>query len=172
MLSANDGQPYRILLLRTNENGFWHPIKYCTSSKEAIHLAYALRDFLAQLNEKCDRITLLEHILLRPRTGNPYRINVDNSFYAFRLSIILPAWTRRCGDQKFRYLAEESVALNCPSHLQPYIHWLDYQPMLEFENLYTTWREKLINPDTSTQTIDAASENLVSFMQSNGIGGL
>lgn len=119
-----------------------------------------------------ERILLLEHILLRPRNGIAFRVNVDNSFFAFRFSLILPAWTERSRDSKFRYLVEETVAINSPSHLQPYIHWLEQQNMSEFERLYTAWEEKIIDPETTPRVIDAASEDLVLFMQTQGMGGL
>lgn len=164
MMPAGGDQAFRMLLLRASEDGLWYPVAHCASRDETVHLAYALRAFLVKLNVQCESILHVEHILLRPRGGHPFALDVDEGFFAFQLSLVLPAWTARCANPKFRRLVEESITLNCPAHLYPNVHWLGFDTMVEFEGLYAQWLETLHRPADSVQAMDAASERLTAFL--------
>lgn len=152
------------VLFRQAEDSAWCRVATCPTFGEAEVLARDLRDFLIQLNAQCERMLLVEHLLLRPRTARPRGIEIPDGFYPFRLSVVFPAWTARCSDEKFRHLAEETVALNCPAHIHPECHWLDFEDMGEFERRHAAWLAALRGAEADPDAIDAASEAMTAFL--------
>jgi hypothetical protein len=83
---------------------------------------------------------VLEHILLRPPVGEPGDGEPPaDEFHSHRISVLLPSWPKRFGNQAFRYFAEGVLRDNCPAHVAYRCHWLDRQPMAWFETLYLEW---------------------------------
>ncbi len=156
------------VLFRHAEDSAWCRVATCPTHAEAVALAHDLRGFLIQLNAHCERMLLVEHLLLRPRATRPYGIKVPDSFYPFRLSVFFPAWTARCSDEKFRNLAEETVALNCPAHIHPECHWLDFEDMGEFEGHHAAWLAALRRAEADPDALDAASEAMIAFLLGHG----
>jgi hypothetical protein len=152
------------LLFRPGEVAPWRALAACASHDEAARLARGLCDLLRRLNRESEQPLLVEHILLRPRGGEPHAVTVPADFHPFRLSVLLPAWTARCGDPGFRHLAEETVALNCPAHVLPRVHWLDFEAMAAFEVLHAPWMEALGGPLDDTRALDQASQRLITFL--------
>ncbi len=157
------------VLLRHGEDSAWCRVATCPTFGEAEVLARDLRDFLIQLNAQCERMLLVEHLLLRPRAARQHGIKVPDGFYPFRLSVVFPAWTARCGDEKFRHLAEETVALNCPAHIHAECHWLDFEDMGEFERRHAAWLAALRGAEADV--IDVASEAMTAFLLGLGESG-
>jgi hypothetical protein len=125
-----------------------------------------LRRFLIHLNEECEGMHVLEHILLRPRNF----ASRDHAFkqkYANRVSVIFPAWTARCHDAQFRAVAEDVVRENCPAHIYPEIYWLDFNAMCEFEVLQQKWMGILSSDDCrdNSRELDLASSSLIRFLE-------
>lgn len=98
-----------------------------------------LRRLLIHLNNECEGMHVLEHILLRPADFNSREHELKDK-YANRVSVIFPAWTARCNDPQFREFAEELVRDNCPAHIKPDVFWLDFAAMCEFEVLLQNWQ--------------------------------
>ena len=113
-------------------------------------------------NEDC---YILEHILLRPSGRAVHETLVPKDFYTFRISVIFPSWTPRFKIKEFRNLAEETVRLNCPAHIQPEFCWLDLENMETFETLYSGWLEKLRDGGASIREINYAASQLIAFIR-------
>lgn len=152
------------LLFRAGPEATWQDLAPAGDLEDAASLATGLRAFLLRMNRESERLALVEHILLRPRTDDPKMDPSD--FHAFRLSVIFPAWTARCADPSFRHLAEETVALNCPAHIMARVHWLDFEAMSRFEALHDPWLAALAFPQADLRGLDAASARLAGFLQS------
>lgn len=59
--------------------------------------------------------------------------------YSHRISVILPAWSRRFEQTAFRGFAEDTIRRETPAHLLPKICWIDQQQMREFEQVWQRW---------------------------------
>lgn len=83
---------------------------------------------------------VLEHILLRPLAPDAAgKQSKHADFYGFRLSVLLPAWPMRFRNPQFRKHAETLVASSCPAHMAVDCHWLEFEQMQHFEELYADW---------------------------------
>ncbi|HEX6225923.1 MAG TPA: hypothetical protein VFZ52_16005 [Chryseolinea sp.] len=63
--------------------------------------------------------------------------------YSFQLSIFIPDWPLRFREPGFKYLLEEAIYNELPSHIYPNIYWLDYKQMKDFEHVYKAWLQEL-----------------------------
>lgn len=114
-------------------------------TRETARLAAArLRRTLIELNESCEGLHLVEHVLLRPLRARSYeheRLAPLGQFaYGLQLSVVMPSWTVRTHQPAFRQLAEETLHLNLPVHLTANrIVWLDYARMTRFEQVFRRW---------------------------------
>jgi hypothetical protein len=110
-----------------------------------------LHQFACRLQLESEGLHLIEHILLRPIAGVPDQsadskrdseANTDDvpaHFYPHQITAVLPRWTARGADPAFRALAEETLALSCPAHIQPQVLWLDAGALLALEHQYQAW---------------------------------
>ncbi len=114
---------------------------------------------------KCEGCHIVEHILLRPLNDSSHGTDVPHDFYAFKISVLFPAWTPRFENPEFRKLAEETVRLNCPAHVLPEISWLNFVKMQEFESLYQRWLEIKCDTDASVEQVDELSQKLIEFLR-------
>lgn len=139
------------------------------SDHAAVQAVHDFRRFIVQLNEECEGLHIVEHILLRPRgtAGRDGEHASRNFQYDFRISVIFPTWTARFHDREFRLLAEETVCRNCPAHIYPEFYWLDFVPMRDFEERYKKWLETLRTSHSDPDECNAASERLVAFLVRN-----
>ena len=160
------GGRHRLLLGPDEDDHWWSLGDEFATDDEALRAADSVRYFLRRLNELSEGLHVVEHVLLRPfGTGVGHaRLGMPSDFYAFRLTVVLPAWTVRTHQQSFRAFAEETIAINCPAHIVPRVLWLDYPEMAAFEYLYEAWLEAKRNwfnePDVIVQSYGAASERL------------
>lgn len=153
------------LLFRGDQSDlFWELASYGTEA-EAVTSANGLRRLLIRLNAESEGFHIVEHILLRPLASDSiFDAEIPDDFYSFTISAVFPDWTARFHDETFRRLAEETVQTNCPAHIYPEFHWLDFQRMQEFEGLYQQWLETKCSGDASEQEIDSASAQLTQFI--------
>lgn len=88
---------------------------------------------------------------------------VDEQFFASKLSFVFPSWPVRFQDKNFRELMDNTIRDILPIHLINENHWIDFDDLKTFENLYFDWM----------RSFDAGAENdrqskayaLVSFLQ-------
>jgi len=134
---------------------------------DAIVAVNRLRRMILQLNTGSEGLHVVEHLLLRPRSGVIGELDSTDSqidFFSFRLSVLFPAWTARFQDRHFRQLARETVRLNCPAQVIPEVIWLGFDDMLQFEQLQSAWLQALSDADTTATDLDAAAARLTGFL--------
>jgi hypothetical protein len=97
---------------------------------------------------------LIEHLLLRRRTtADPYlpvQLHAADDCcptvrdpYSFRVSIVLPSWSPRFRDMKFRRLVEDTLRREAPAHVYPRICWVNHQQMKQLEIALDDWQPRL-----------------------------
>ena len=64
---------------------------------------------------------------------------VNEAFFSFRMSFILPAWPVRFQQDSFRKQFSNILYQHAPIHIQYRSHWLDLDEMKDFEKLYFRW---------------------------------
>ena len=64
---------------------------------------------------------------------------VNESFFTFRLSFILPSWPVRFQNENFRNSFENTCYEEVPIHIHASTYWMDYKHMHLFETFYFRW---------------------------------
>lgn len=134
----------------------------CADERAAVRAANALRAWLLRLNRHSEGLHILEHVLLRPRHG-PAAANEEN-FFSFRISVLLPGWSKRCHDREFRNLVRETIRLNAPAHVFAEFYWLDFAQMHEFEDCYRRWLESRRESAGDAAETDRRARALIDFL--------
>ncbi|WP_349743005.1 hypothetical protein [Roseateles cavernae] len=129
----------KLLWLGPDEQQRWWPLGRQADAAAAQDLALALHGFACGLQRRCEGLHLLEHLLLRPQGEVPLPPDVPDDFYAQQLSVVLPAWTARGADPRFRTLAAQTVAELAPAHLQTHCLWLQAEALQAFELALQGW---------------------------------
>lgn len=129
----------RTLWLGPDEHGRWWPLRLRSARISMPVAAICLHEFACRLQLECEGMHVVEHVLLRPRSGSDE--NVPDDFYRYRLSAVFPGWTARGRDPSFRRIAEETLRLSAPAHLRVQAIWLDAGAMARFERCYAAWLE-------------------------------
>ena len=104
---------------------------------------------------------MVEHILLRPGSADleQWTQTVDglgrqatgflagssgSDPYSHQVSFVFPKWMARFSVKGFSDLVEKTVREETPAHIRVYVHWLDRNEMLAFEDAYKTWLECVV----------------------------
>lgn len=124
------------LWLGPDEDGRWWRLAVRDGPGGVLAPALYLHEVACRVQRDAEGLHLVEHVLLRPLgDAGPAAQDVG----AHRISVVLPGWTARGADQSFRDLAVETVALGCPAHVMPTVHWLDAQALAAFEDDFAAW---------------------------------
>ncbi|MCW2473921.1 hypothetical protein [Candidatus Symbiopectobacterium sp. NZEC151] len=130
------------------------------SDKQALtQLCHQLQRWLIELNQSSEGLYVVEPILLR--TG-------DASDYANRVTLVLPGYTARFSNPRFREHAEQLIIENSPAHLLTQCLWLDFAAFGQFETLYSQWRHAKSNAlqrKEDQPECDAIAQQLYQFIQ-------
>ncbi len=98
---------------------------------------------------------LIEQVLLRRRTGkDPFLpVQIDAAAdcscpevldpYSFRIAIVLPSWSPRFRDIRFRRLVEDTLRREAPAHVYARICWVNHEEMRNLEVALEDWQAKL-----------------------------
>lgn len=113
-----------------------------TQDADAVQHAHRLQQKIIQINIDSEGFYTLEHLLLRPR-GDVPKPTAPDEFLQSRVSLILPNWTARFSNPRFRHWVERTVAEQMPAHVFPHIYWLSLPEMEAFEACYIPWRQAL-----------------------------
>lgn len=84
-------------------------------------------------------------------------MEIDNAFYAHRLSIVLPNWPGIFMEKEFQAYFGQVVARSVPAHLRADILWLDWARMKTFETNYKNWLIAKSKQDPDIDTLDDLS---------------
>jgi hypothetical protein len=130
------------LVLGPDEAGQWWRLGRFDDDALAARAADSLRRFLRALDDECEGMHVVEHLLLRPRSDSSVAA-ADDGIFGLRVTVVMPAWTLRTSDPGFRRLAEDAVRMQCPAHLSPAVHWLAFADMQRFEDDFGHWMDTL-----------------------------
>lgn len=128
-----------------DEHGAFWRLGSFGSEAAAREAASAARNRMLRINSESGGLFVLEHLLLRPvgtsaahqQLRQQSRVPADA--FDMRLSVVLPGWTVRGHEPNFRALAQETVQLNAPAHLQARCLWLEFDAMHKFEQRLRNW---------------------------------
>jgi hypothetical protein len=133
------GDEHALMCLPEGAERCWLLSSHATAAA-ANRAANRLRRFLVELNREAEGLHVVEHVLLRPASAAaPREGALAASFFSLRVTVVIPLWTARGQDPAYRRFAEETVSLNCPSHLYSQCLWLDFVSMVEFERRWERW---------------------------------
>jgi hypothetical protein len=62
---------------------------------------------------------------------------------SFRVSIVLPSWSPRFRDMKFRRFVEDTLRREAPAHVYPRICWVNQDQMKQLEIALEDWQSRL-----------------------------
>lgn len=136
-----ESAPHR-LVLGPDEQGRWWHLGEHPDAGAARRAAGSLRLFLLHLHQESEGMHVVEHVLLRPLApgGQAHaRLALPAGFHALRVSVLLPGWTARTAQPAFRRFAQDTLRINCPSHLSLQCLWLDFDAMQRFEACWEPW---------------------------------
>jgi len=85
---------------------------------------------------------------------------ITNSFFSNRMTVVLPSWTSRFHNKKFRMLVEETISINAPAHIYIDYLWLEPLEMQNFELLLSSW----LNEKKKNRTADNSSNKLLNYL--------
>jgi hypothetical protein len=160
------------LALHDAEASQWWALHTYPRRADAAEAAHALRAALLKLGDACEGLHLVEHLLLRPlddsAAGLPSPLQ-QSGFFDLRLTAVLPNWTVRTHQHGFQLLAEETLRINCPVHLDLAVLWLDFDAMVDFETAYEAWlsarRGHCLAPDdagfVTAERVDTAARRVI-----------
>ncbi|MFQ6026090.1 MAG: hypothetical protein ACE5Q6_01090 [Dehalococcoidia bacterium] len=162
------------VLFRRDERELWWQIATYPTKEEAITAVNDLRRLLIRLSIASEGLYIIEHLLLRPLRPGPWYRHIYSEglgdpdtareFYSFKLSVFFPAWTARFSDAGFQRLAEATVRENCPAHVYPEFHWLNFSRMQSLEELYQRWLTAKNDTSAGPEAIDAAAVELARYI--------
>jgi hypothetical protein len=82
---------------------------------------------------------------------------LEEKYYAFRMSIVLPKWCNRFNNEDFKQLFFKTVEANIPAHIKVDYHWMSFEDLMEFETVFEFWLAEKQKAEETTITIDTAS---------------
>ncbi len=138
-------------------------------------------DAILLTDDACEQegFHLIEHILLRPFTPADALIDVcldpsceacgDEDPYSFRITAVLPYWTRRFRNLQFRAFFERTLREEAPAHIHARICWVDNAQMAELDAACRAWLEAkaakpFVQNDLSGAEYSAALKNLIDIL--------
>src|SRR5690606_5203607 len=83
---------------------------------------------------------------------------VDETFYSFQMSIIMPSWPVRFQDNNFRTKLENIVYEQAPIHIAFQSYWIDLMDMADFEKVYYKWLGLVSNNAYAEEQMNHAYE--------------
>jgi hypothetical protein len=92
------------------------------------------------------------------------------TFFAFRISVLLPGWTSRFGNRNFRSMMSMLLRNNAPAHTSIDEYWLGAVRMNEIEKVFIDWREaraeagRLTNAEHADERAAQLAHQLVNML--------
>lgn len=146
------------LVLGPDENGRWWVIGSFRNEDAARRAAASLRLFMLHLDQECEGMHVLEHVLLRPvRAESPEHqaLKLPPHFHRLRITAVLPGWTTRTAQKNFRRFARETLRSHTPVHLSLSMRWLALEDMQAFETLYEEWLDSRLALSSAPEDLRA-----------------
>ncbi|WKV49777.1 hypothetical protein [Dickeya fangzhongdai] len=155
---------FRLSAAPGSQNGLWLHLGASSQPAHLVRVINQLRRELIRLNQRCEGVYVVEHLLLRPAHGGD-DARADSDPFPGQISLILPGYTARGGNPVFRAQADALIAQQCPAHLLPRCHWLDIRATVEFETAWLAWLDARREAPGQPSCDDAAAR-LTALLQS------
>lgn len=81
---------------------------------------------------------------------------VDEAFFSFRMSFILPSWPIRFQQKSFQKQFANILYEHAPIHIQYRTHWLGLKKLTAFENTYFKWLKSISGQTTEEKRMSIA----------------
>ncbi|HTJ14030.1 MAG TPA: hypothetical protein VL547_18460 [Dinghuibacter sp.] len=91
---------------------------------------------------------------------------LDEPFFNFTMTVVLPAWPARFQDPNFKDFVEAVFRVHTPAHIRLRFIWAGIKRMTVFEQLYGRWAETLRVGGSETERLQWA-ERILSFLLGN-----
>ncbi len=127
--------------------------EYYESAEEAAFIIEEYCSFYANQYQKENLEKSIEYT---------YQNDIPKDFYENRISVVLPGWSARFNNWRFRDYLEETFLVNLPAHIMPDYYWLDIEQLSLFEELFSSWLESKAGKDQ--ERTDNLAEELVHFL--------
>lgn len=138
-----------LLVFRNRERKVWMTLGRSPDRNKLGRMANVLRSFLLKLNRECEAMYVVE---------NQY---FDPPEY-FSLTIVLPGWSARMADLRFREICRKLILSRLPVHLKADFHWLDIDAIQKFEIAWRQWRQ-CMQQENHTEAVVAMKEIQMMF---------
>ncbi len=93
--------------------------------------------------------------------------DIPDSFYTYKVSLVLPGWTARFNNSEFRSIVKDVVWEQKPATVYADIHWLSPGDMKTFEKFYAKWKSKqLLESEAADYSNETGSADLAKFLYS------
>lgn len=125
-------------------------IEYYKTQELAGQAIHYLMNYLQKVYSD-EGLFMLENILLLPETNKqdfikpclepPCEETESLDPYSYRVHFVLPAYSYRFREMKFRTFAETLIRSETPAHILTRICWISREQMLDFEKLFKEWLE-------------------------------
>ncbi|TCI93162.1 hypothetical protein [Tenacibaculum sp. M341] len=148
-----------------------HQIALCLPNEEAIAVSSTnfrskieLEKAISELKEvlkKCD----IEDLKAITKCLVFYaEYAVDELFFSFKMSFILPSWPVRFQNRNFQQFFKNTLYTEIPIHIVADSYWLSYRELYGFEKVYFKWLKLVLTNDTSKERMLCAYQ-LIRMLQ-------
>lgn len=85
--------------------------------------------------------------------------------YSSRVTVVLPDWTVRFGNNEFQQTLENLFRMECPAHIAIDFIWVGYTDMVNFEIMYSAWLKALKKEHEEPDVLDGFSRQIMLFVK-------
>lgn len=107
--------------------------------------------------------------VIRKTVAYSKETELDEQFFSFRMSVLLPAWPARFQDKDFREFVESLFREHAPAHIRQQFLWLSSKEMKKFESVYFSWLTALTKGRTGQEYQSLSRELIIQLAGSNTI---
>lgn len=123
--------------------------KFVSSANTFIELNALFKSIEAYGEQSYPRLKMLISI------KNNKLINED--FFSFNMSVVLPEWPARFQNMSFRSCLEGMFKYHAPAHLKLHIQWFNVNKMIKFEPVFLKWKQSLATNRSHDDALDIIS---------------
>jgi len=82
---------------------------------------------------------------------------INEDFFSFNMSVVLPDWPARFQNLSFRSCLEGLFKYHAPAHLKLHIQWFNVNKMIKFEPVFLEWKQSLATNRNSNDAFEIIS---------------
>jgi hypothetical protein len=120
--------------------------------------AYAeVRSFqqkLIKFSNEAENFYVIDHSDLDYKQDNTTLEHAE--FYRYRMSYIFPGFTLRFGEEAYRNYVESLIFQYTPAHIRPYVYWLEFDQLRDFEQYYYALKAVVTTDSTGDGEMEKA----------------